>query len=125
MIKKIILLGLIISNGFLLSSGDLRLIEAIKNNNLDLAKELIEKHEVNKIDLNAKDVYGETALIRACRYAYIEIAQMLIDFGANLNIQNRYGDTALMLACWDGHIEIAKMLINAGANLNIQYNYGK
>ena len=66
MIKKIILLSLIIiSNSFLFSSNDQRLINAIENNNLGLAKELIENGAKYKIDLDAKDSYGDTPLIRA------------------------------------------------------------
>ena len=52
------------------------------------------------------------------------IAEMIINAGANLNLQYKDGNTALNLAIEKGNKNIAEMLIKKGANLNLQENDG-
>ena len=55
----------------------------------------------------------------------IEMAQMLIDMGADLNAQSSLG-TPLMNAVTNvWNMEIVEMLIKAGADLNVTYKNGK
>jgi uncharacterized protein len=46
-------------------------------------------------DPNITDVWGETALIRACGTAKPEICRILFDFGADPNIPDGNGKSAL------------------------------
>ena len=67
-----------------------------------------------------KDIY----LIKAIKYGYTEIVEMLLKAGANVNVTNEYGDTALMLAVGGGHTEIVRMLIQRRADVNAKTNSG-
>jgi hypothetical protein len=60
-----------------------------------------------------------TALLWASQEGYLEIAQLLIEAGANVNAaKTDDGTTALMLASEKGHLEIAQLLVERGANVN-------
>ncbi len=63
-------------------------------------------------DVNAKDWYGRTALMKA---QTAEQTKLLIDAGANVNAKDDYGYTALMNAYT---AEQTKLLITAGADVN-------
>jgi len=102
-------------------NGDEDLIEATKNGNIELVKELIDAG----VDVNLQDEDEETALILASVEGHIEIVKLLIEAGADLNIKSRYGKTALMWTSQYGHTEIVKLLIDAGVDLNIKDIDGK
>lgn len=59
----------------------LELIEAVKNNNVEELKLLIEKGA----DVNAVTISGETALMMATKKNNKEIAELLIKAGAKQN----------------------------------------
>lgn len=55
----------------------------------------------------------------------LNIAQALLNHGANVNLQDEDGNTALHHAVNHFyHLEIAEMLLNYGANVNVQSNTG-
>lgn len=60
-----------------------------------------------------------TALTYAARDGYTEIAQLLIDAGAEVNWIDREGVTPLILASLKGHTEIAQLLMNHGADKTV------
>lgn len=92
------------------------LLAAAYGNNTPLLRRLITK----RIPLNLFDQEeSHTALMIAAMKNYIEIAQELINAGANLNQQDRKGNTALSLALQHNNQEIAQKLINAGADQQI------
>src|SRR5262245_31274546 len=78
--------------------SDIRLIEAVKTGNLTAASELLRK----RIDVNASEADGTTALHWAVRQGAVELADKLLRAGANVKAANRYGITAIYLACVDG-----------------------
>lgn len=79
-----------------------------------------------KSNLNLKEPYGgSTPLINAATFGKIEIAQLLIDAGADLNIQNNDGSTALISAAFFCRPEIVKMLLTKKANKTIKNKYGQ
>jgi len=47
----------------------------------------------------------------AVSHGKIDLAQMLINAGADVNIQDEDGSTALMCASEHGHIDIVKLLL--------------
>ena len=70
--------------------------------------------------VNAKDRYGQTALMLAAMGGHLEMVELLIAEGAELNLTAKYTLSALMLAVINGHTEVAKRLVQAGADLAIQ-----
>lgn len=53
-----------------------------------------------------------------------EVAQVLLDKGAEVNARNTSGETALSLAAREGHPEIARALLAKGADVNAEDNSG-
>jgi ankyrin repeat protein len=83
------------------------------------AKKLIESK-----DVNAKDKYGSTILMRAVFESNIEVVKNLIEAGVDLNVKASTGRTALNIAVSSKCYGIAKMLIKAGADVNIKDDEG-
>ncbi len=76
-------------------------------------------------DIEAKNKYGNTALMKAALNGHTETVKALLDKDADPNIQNNVGDTALMGAVWrGGRTEIVKALLDKDADPNIQNEHG-
>ena len=71
-------------------------------------------------DVDARNRYGQTALMLAAHSGHREVVETLIVHRANLNITAKYGLSALMLALVVGHAEIARLLAKAGADLSLR-----
>ena len=71
-------------------------------------------------DVNARDRYGQTALMLSALSGYTEVVEILIAYQADLNITAKYGLSALMLALIAGHTDVAELLVKAGANLSLR-----
>jgi len=71
-----------------------------------------------RVDVNAPQVDGMTALHWAAYQDDAEIAQLLVGAGANVKAANRYGVTPLSLACTNGNAAIVELLLKAGADPN-------
>ena len=69
-----------------------QLITAIKKNNIDLIRTLINNHNVNLHN------NGTTPLHHASSIGNTEVVQLLIDNGANINAKNNFGSTPLHYA---------------------------
>ncbi|MBF0299171.1 MAG: ankyrin repeat domain-containing protein, partial [Oligoflexia bacterium] len=98
---------------------------AILKNDLQKVKALI---NAKGIDLNIRDKFQQTELIRAvsCNKAEIEIVEALIKGkGINLDAQRDDGGTALMLAVYYNSIAAAKLLIDNGADLDLKNKNGR
>src|SRR5438552_7007362 len=106
----------VLSVGLLTASGpDSRLIEAVKGGNRESARALLQQR---RVDVNAREVDGTTALHWAARGDDAELVQWLIRAGANVNAPNRYGVTPLSLAATNGSARVIAALLDAGANPN-------
>ena len=66
--------------------------------------------------MNAQDAGGNTALMGVAFKGYADIAQLLIEQGADLNLQHGNGGTALMFAAIFGRNELVKLLLAHGAD---------
>lgn len=77
-------------------------------------------------DLNDKNIFGETALLQACRAGHAKIVSFLLDKGADASITSARGETPLH---WIGNVEQEKMpglvsrLITGGASPAIRASY--
>ncbi len=77
--------------------------------------------------VNARDEYGDTALIVAARNGRTGIVKELLQVkGIEVNARREHGKTALMHAAKNGKIEMVKNLLNAqGIDLDVVDKYGK
>jgi uncharacterized protein len=71
-----------------------------------------------KVDVNAPQPDGTTALHWAARHNDLETATALIAAGANVKAANRFGATPLSLACTNGSAGMIGKLLAAGENAN-------
>jgi ankyrin repeat protein len=69
-------------------------------------------------DPNARDRYGQTALMLAAHAGHGEAVRALIAAGADLDVSAKFGLTATMLAVVQGHGAVARALAEAGADLH-------
>ncbi|KAJ7440446.1 ankyrin repeat-containing domain protein [Mycena latifolia] len=65
----------------------------------------------------------DSALSVAVFYGYIEMAQLLVKYGANVNCQGGFYGTALQAASDRGHESVAQFLIEMGADVNAVGGY--
>lgn len=89
---------------------------AIKRGDAHTVRDLIERG----MDVNARDRYGQTALILAAHAGHREIVETLMAHRADLNVTAKFGLSALMLAIIAGHADIALLLAKSGADLLLQ-----
>ena len=85
---------------------------------------LLELTLANGADVDAKDSYNGTGLIRAAHRGYAEIVRRLIDAEIDVDHVNRLGWTALLEAIilGDGgpaHVETVRALVDGGADVDI------
>src|SRR4029077_12057099 len=67
-----------------------------------------------RVDVNAAQMDGTTALHWAAYHDDAETAGLLVRAGANVNAVNRYGVPALSLACSTGSGGVVKLSLAAG-----------
>lgn len=95
------------------------------------------------VDINARDIKGETALHKECKSINLMSINLLLKNGADPNLQDRFGNTPLNTLInsknkcvqllpperrdlYDrGVIPCIESLVKAGANLNIRNDNGK
>jgi uncharacterized protein len=95
-------------------AGSSDLADAAMNRNRDAVRTLLQK----KVDVNAPQVDGTTALHWAVRSDDADTTDLLIRAGANVSAVNREGVTPMQLAAVNGNAAIIEKLLKAGANPN-------
>ncbi len=101
------------------ASGTIILSEAVKENNLEIVRLLIELGaEVNDEDRILYD--NETPLAIAASKGNLEMVKLLIDVGAIVNIPLKDPEywTPLMCAVSSENLDVVKFLIETGADVN-------
>lgn len=63
------------------------------------------------MSINARDGYGNTALMLASREGQEEVLSILLANGADASMANDEGVTPLMTACCNGHVNIMRILL--------------
>ena len=71
-----------------------------------------------KVEVNAAQVDGMTALHWAAYRDDLETAKLLLQAKANAKAETRYGVTPLSLACANGNTAFVELLLKAGADAN-------
>ena len=93
---------------------------AVKNNNIQQFRELMEQYDTYGIDILSNS--GWNALHYACYFGFSEIAMELITkHNANANIQNREGWTPLHLCSFKGHHDCVSVLL-ANSEIKVDFN---
>jgi ankyrin repeat protein len=72
-----------------------------------------------RVDVNAPQIDGMTALLWAAYQDDLETVELLVRAGANVNAANRYGVTPLSLACTNGNDAMIERLLKGGADPNM------
>jgi len=110
--------------------GDTILMGAINYDEEEVIKILLDEEGV-RVDLNARNNNGETALIRAVQTGNTDIVSMLVDAGADMNIRDNYGNTPLIQASMIGEEYILDLLLDfdyildSGSDVNATNNAGE
>jgi ankyrin repeat protein len=68
-------------------------------------------------NIEARDNYGETALMEAAGRGHTDTAILLLDKGANIEAKDNYSATALVHAAESGHTDTVILLLDKGANI--------
>ena len=79
---------------------------------------------LSKVDVNVKNEYGATGLMYAVGKGYDDIAEVLLNAGADPNLKDGDGWTSLMLAAFSNRFSIVDLLIKRNADPTIKSNHG-
>jgi len=97
------------------------LIKAINQNNFDIVFSIINYGYENKIDMNVKDINGNTPLTLSYKLNRLDIFKYLVKF-LDVNQTDSEGKSVLFYAINRKDAENVKKLINVGANINLKDN---
>jgi uncharacterized protein len=105
---------LVVAASAVSAETDLRLIQAIKVGDVQAVRTLLKE----RVDVNASQGDGSTALHWAARIDNLAIANALIGAGARADVANDLGATPLHLACINRSAAMVGRLLAAGAAAN-------
>lgn len=95
--------------------------EAVSRGDVEAVRRQIE----GGADLNVREPSGGSSpLITAATFGQTEVAEALIEAGADLDLQNNDGSTALITAAFFARTEIVEALLTAGADKSLRNNAG-
>ncbi len=103
---------------------------ATRKNNLDCVRVLLDynvsldERISEKSSTTGETELGDTALITAAMYGYIDIVELLLNKGANVNGIGRHGLTPLIVASITCKFSIVEILIKNNADIYIQSDNG-
>ena len=118
--RAILLMMFIIPPMTIIASAE-QIVEAAKNGNIKNVKTIL-ANDPSKLNAIDEDKY--TALHWACMRAQWDVAEYLIEKGADLNVVGGDGGTPINWAVHHDNVEIIKLMIDKGAKLNIQNQWG-
>src|SRR5688572_1973180 len=98
---------LLVCVGVRTAGAQVALVDAVKSGDTARVRALID----TRVDVNATQADGTTALHWAVDLDRPEVVQMLIRAGANVKTANRYGATPLWLASVNGNPKTIAMLL--------------
>jgi ankyrin repeat protein len=71
-------------------------------------------------DVNAKDNYGDTPLLKACFFGHEDIVSLLLVKRANVNTKSNRGETPLSWAVFNEQKETVSLLLKKDADSQCQ-----
>ncbi|OBT63445.1 hypothetical protein VE03_07191, partial [Pseudogymnoascus sp. 23342-1-I1] len=76
--------------------------------------------------LEAKDKYGQTALLIALSKLRLSLVHLLVQYGANVEVRDRYyGRTPLLLAAAVGRVALVQILLNENVDMEAKDDHGQ
>ena len=115
--SKAFSIALLVLGGFatthLVAAGSPPLIDAIKSGKRDAALALVAK----RVDVNAPEPDGTTALHWAVQQNDLELVTRLIRAGAKVNVKNDFGSTPMAEAAVAANAALLGALLEAGADV--------
>ena len=87
-------------------------IDAAKKNDVISVEQFLSL----KIEVDAKDQYGNTALHYASSQGFVKIVGMILDFGGTVDVLNRFLSTPLQQAVLFNHPAIVEKLLEKAAD---------
>lgn len=118
---KFLCLAVIASSAGLAAPSDARLIQAVKKQDEASVRALLKQ----RVDVNAQQGDGATALHWAANLDHLAIADLLIRAGARVDAANDLGSTPLHLACTNRSAPMVARLLEAKANANAKLLNGE
>ncbi|XP_050796459.1 serine/threonine-protein phosphatase 6 regulatory ankyrin repeat subunit B-like isoform X2 [Gopherus flavomarginatus] len=98
--------------------GRTPLFLAVEAGNLGVCKELLSTHTEAQLSAREKR-YGDTVLHASCRKRDVEVAKILVEYGAVVDCQNDEGQTPLHVAAWEGDEALLKFFHHCKAKTTI------
>lgn len=102
--------------------NDIEAVRALLEHNLMLLNDKIQFKKT--LPLTMVRSIGHTALHEAAMYGHLALAQLLLDYGANVNARTTTGITPLHEAVYHNHSVIVELLLAYGANVNPHLDNG-
>ncbi|XP_065336836.1 putative ankyrin repeat protein RF_0381 [Cloeon dipterum] len=107
-----------------LKDGNTSLHLALESNNVGddgIIRWILEQ---GNIDLNAKNDFGDTPLILACKRMKWSVSEMLLTRNVEVNVSNKKGKTAMHYAAKKGNLSLVKLMQGKGADFTLTDNKG-
>jgi ankyrin repeat protein len=108
----LIVVGVIAMPAFAYAAGSADAADAAQRKDLPALRTLVSR----KVNVNAPQADGTTALHWAAHYNDTETVKLLLRAGANPAVMNRFGASPLSEAALSGNVELIKALLEAGAD---------
>jgi uncharacterized protein len=112
---------MLLGGGVHAAGAPVPLVDAVKNADAAAVQRLLKE----RVDVNAPEIDGTTALHWAARINDAPTTALLIRAGADVKATNRYGVTPLSVACMSGNAEVITLLLKAGADANTMLSGGE
>lgn len=96
---------------------DTPLGEACYRGRLQTVKLLLERGSAAEEIINARNMYGSTALLLAAENGHFDVVKLLVEAGADIDIPTNYGSTPLLYGANCGNMNIVKLLVERGAKM--------
>ena len=82
------------------------------------------KEEIGELAtfIEKKNNFGETALMIAAQNGLVDVANLLLEKGAEIEARKNNGGTALIIAAYYGHKDVVELLLEKGAEIEAKNN---
>jgi ankyrin repeat protein len=112
---------LLIATAGVAAAADQRLAQAVRSGRQEMVRTLLQQ----RVDVNAPQPDGTTALHWAAHGDRVDTAALLIGAGAKVDAVNDFGVTPLSLACTNASAAMVDLLLRAGADPNVALPTGE